>query len=85
MMDDRVRKVIRDQAKRLGYSQLSLPSGAGHDAQDMAMIGPTGMIFIPSYEGISHSPLEYSTPEDIAKGTQLLLNSLLELDKMTKL
>jgi len=85
MMDNRIRKVISDQAKGLGYTQLSLPSGAGHDAQDMAMIGPTGMIFIPSYEGISHSPLEYSTPEDIANGTQLLLNSLLALDKMTKL
>ena len=85
MMDDRIRKVISDQARNLGYSQLSLPSVAGHDAQDMAMIGPTGMIFIPSYEGISHSPLEYSTPEDIANGTQLLLNSLLALEKMTKL
>lgn len=84
MMDKRVRNVIIEQAVRLGYSQISLPSGAGHDAQDMAIIGPTGMIFIPSYEGISHSPLEYSTPQDIANGTKLLLNSLLALDKINE-
>jgi len=58
-----------------------LPSGAGHDAQDMALLTPTGMIFIPSVDGISHAPNEYSTPQAIAKGTQLLLNTLLEIDQ----
>ena len=49
-----------------------MPSGAGHDAQDMAVITPTGMIFIPSIDGISHSPEEYSTPESIIKGANVL-------------
>ncbi|MDA0985803.1 MAG: M20/M25/M40 family metallo-hydrolase [Bacteroidetes bacterium] len=58
-----------------------MPSGAGHDAQDMALITPTGMIFVPSVDGISHAPDEYSTPAAIAKGANLLLHSILELDK----
>ena len=59
-----------------------MPSGAGHDAQDMAVITPTGMIFIPSIDGISHSPEEYSTPESIIKGANVLLNSVLTIDKI---
>jgi N-carbamoyl-L-amino-acid hydrolase len=57
-----------------------MPSGAGHDAQEMARVGPAGMIFIPSRDGISHSPAEYSTPTDIANGSNVLLSTLLELD-----
>ena len=45
-----------------------MPSGAGHDSQDMAHIAPTGMIFVPSVAGISHSPEEYTMPEDMANG-----------------
>ena len=81
LMDQRIQKVIKEEATTLGYDTLSLPSGAGHDAQDMALITPTGMIFVPSVDGISHSPKEYSTPEAIARGTQVLLNTLLRLDK----
>ena len=81
LMDQRIQKIIKEEATILGYNTLSLPSGAGHDAQDMALITPTGMIFVPSVDGISHSPKEYSTPEAIAKGTQVLLNTLLRLDK----
>ena len=80
-MDQRIQKIIKEEATTLGYDTLSLPSGAGHDAQDMALITPTGMIFVPSVDGISHSPKEYSSPEAIAKGTQVLLNTLLRLDK----
>ena len=60
---------------------MSLPSGAGHDAQDMAVLTPTGMIFIPSVDGISHAPEEYSTPESIAKGATVLLHSILAIDQ----
>ena len=58
-----------------------MPSGAGHDAQEMAVICPIGMIFIPSKEGISHSPKEYSSPKDIANGANVLLHTVLKLDK----
>ena len=81
LADSMIREVIDKQAKKLGYSTKSLPSGAGHDAQEMARIAPMGMIFIPSKDGISHAPEEYSSPEAIAKGANVLLHTLLELDK----
>jgi N-carbamoyl-L-amino-acid hydrolase len=65
----------------LGFSTLSLPSGAGHDAQEMARIAPMGMIFIPSKNGVSHAPSEYSSPEEIANGANVLLQVILNLDK----
>jgi N-carbamoyl-L-amino-acid hydrolase len=58
-----------------------MPSGAGHDAQDMARIAPTGMIFVPSKGGISHSPKEFTSAEDMANGANVLLNTILALDK----
>ena len=72
---------IRNAADGLGLSHRQMQSGAGHDAQDMALICPVGMIFIPSKGGISHSPDEYSSPEDIANGADVLLATLLALDK----
>lgn len=59
---------------------LPMPSGAGHDAAHIAHIAPAGMIFIPSRAGISHDPREFSTIEDIRRGAQVLLATLLELD-----
>ena len=79
--DDQIRKVIDMQAKNLGLSTLSLPSGAGHDAQEMARLAPMGMIFIPSREGISHAPSEYSSSEDITNGANVLLQTILSLDQ----
>jgi len=78
--DERLRKLIEDTAKSLGLSTKRLPSGAGHDAQEIARLCPVGMIFVPSVGGISHSPKEYSRPEDITNGANVLLNSLLKLD-----
>ena len=57
-----------------------MPSGAGHDAQDMALIAPTAMIFVPSRDGISHSPEEFTSFEMIYKGANVLLNTIVELD-----
>jgi len=82
--DVRVRRVIDEVAKQLGFTTKFMPSGAGHDAQEMAHLGPVGMIFIPSVDGISHSPREFSRPEDVTNGTNVLLHSLLKLDS-TKL
>lgn len=79
--DERIRATIVDSAKELGLSTKLMPSGAGHDAQDMARLGPVGMIFVPSVKGISHSPLEFSKPEDIANGANVLLHTLLKLDQ----
>jgi N-carbamoyl-L-amino-acid hydrolase len=80
--DIRVRRVIDEAAKRLGFTTKFMPSGAGHDAQEMAHLAPVGMIFIPSVDGISHSPREFSRPEDITNGTNVLLHALLNLDSM---
>ena len=82
LTDPRFRKTIDDAAKALGFTTMSMPSGAGHDAQEMARIGPAGMIFIPSVGGISHSPREYSRPEDVANGANVLLETVLRLDAM---
>lgn len=79
--DPQIRSKISEAARDLGLTTRLLPSGAGHDAQDMARLGPVGMIFVPSVGGISHSPREFSRPEDIANGTNVLLHTLLKLDK----
>jgi len=79
--DPRVRAIIDQSAKELGLTTKQMPSGAGHDAQDMARIGPVGMIFIPSIGGISHSPKEFSRPQDIEKGANVLLAAVLKLDQ----
>jgi N-carbamoyl-L-amino-acid hydrolase len=81
--DERIRKLIDETARSLGLSTKWLPSGAGHDAQEIAHLGPVGMIFVPSVAGISHSPKEYSRPEDIANGANVLLHTLLKLDSIT--
>ena len=83
LTDPRIQEVIRQNADALNYSHITLPSGAGHDAQDMAVLTPTGMIFVPSVNGISHAPEEFSTPEAIAKGATVLLNCILAIDKMS--
>lgn len=79
--DLRVRGLVDQTAKQLGFTTKLMPSGAGHDAQEIAPIAPVGMIFVPSRNGISHSPREFSTPEDIANGANVLLQTLLKLDQ----
>lgn len=79
--DARIRSLIDQSAKELGLSTKQMPSGAGHDAQDMARLAPVGMIFIPSIGGISHSPKEFSRPQDITNGANVLLHALLKVDR----
>jgi len=81
LTDPRLRKAIVESAKKLDLSYKLMPSGAGHDAQSMARIGPIGMIFIPSVAGVSHSPKEYSRPGDIENGANVLLHTILEIDR----
>ncbi len=78
--DPQFRDIVEASANALGYTNVRMPSGAGHDAQSMAELGPVGMIFVPSRDGISHSPDEYSAPDDITRGTNVLLGSVLALD-----
>ena len=68
-------------AQEHGFSHQLMPSGAGHDAQSMAELGPIGMVFVPSQDGVSHSPLEFTDPADIARGTNVLLNAVVRADR----
>jgi beta-ureidopropionase / N-carbamoyl-L-amino-acid hydrolase len=79
--DAGVQQLIEDAADGLDLSTMRLPSGAGHDAQEIARVAPMGMIFVPSRGGISHSAEEYSAPEDIAAGADVLLHTILALDR----
>jgi N-carbamoyl-L-amino-acid hydrolase len=72
-----VQEAIEKAAAKLGFSSRRLPSGAGHDAQMMATLGPMGMIFTPSVGGISHSPRELTRWEDCARGAEVLLETVL--------
>jgi N-carbamoyl-L-amino-acid hydrolase len=80
--DPRLRAIVATSAESLGLSTRLMPSGAGHDAQSMARLGPIAMIFVPSVGGISHSPREFSRPADIVKGANVLLGSVLAADRM---
>jgi N-carbamoyl-L-amino-acid hydrolase len=79
--DERMRRIIAESAASLGLTYKAMPSGAGHDAQDMTHIAPTGMIFVPSVGGISHSPKEYTSPADMANGANVLLRTVLAIDR----
>lgn len=81
LTDKGFQQLIDDTAKSLGFSTRLMPSGAGHDAQEIARIGPVGMIFIPSIGGISHSPKEFSRPQDIENGANVLLQTVMAFDK----
>ena len=75
-----MKKILSAAVVALGLSSIALPSGAGHDAQDLAQICPVGMVFVPSLKGISHAPTEFSSPEDITNGANVLLHTLLKVD-----
>lgn len=72
---------IEAAAAGLGLKTMRLPSGAGHDAQMLAKVGPMGMIFVPSVDGISHSPKEFTRWQDCANGANVLLQTILLLDR----
>jgi N-carbamoyl-L-amino-acid hydrolase len=81
LSDAGVRDAIDRAARSLGLTTHSMPSGAGHDAQSLARIGPMGMIFVPSVGGISHAPAEFTRPEDVVNGANVLLQTVLRLDR----
>jgi len=77
--DGTMTQIIERVNNRLGLTYLKMTSGAGHDAQMLARICPTAMIFVPSKGGISHNPNEYTSTQDIENGANVLLNTILEL------
>ncbi|MEU0971000.1 Zn-dependent hydrolase [Streptomyces sp. NPDC005917] len=72
---------VAEAAHRRGAPCSPLPSGAGHDAQIMARLGPAAMVFVPSVGGVSHAPAEASRPEDLVLGADVLLHTLLAADR----
>jgi N-carbamoyl-L-amino-acid hydrolase len=72
---------IGNVCDRLGLSHLEMPSGAGHDASHLAEVSPAGMIFVPSRDGRSHCPEEWTEIEHICMGIEVLANTITELDK----
>jgi beta-ureidopropionase / N-carbamoyl-L-amino-acid hydrolase len=79
VFDPAVIGCIEGVASRLGFTHRRMTSGAGHDAQMLARICPTAMIFVPSVKGISHNAAEHTAPADLAAGANVLLHTLLEL------
>ena len=77
-----VQSAIERASSSLGLASTRLPSGAGHDAQTMAQLGPMGMIFVPSIGGVSHSPKELTRWEDCAHGANVLLQTILAVDRI---
>ncbi len=81
LTDKSIQEIIGRTAKALGFTYKYMQSGAGHDSQDMALIVPVGMIFVPSVGGISHSPKEFTKAVDMANGANVLLQTILTIDK----
>lgn len=81
LTDPNLQDIIRKMGEAMGLSYARLPSGAAHDAQNMASIAPSALIFVPSVGGVSHSPREYTRPRDVANGANLLLQTLIRVDR----
>lgn len=79
LMDERVMAAFEASADDLGLTHTSLLSFAGHDAESLSHVVPSGMIFVPSVAGISHSPRELTHSHDIVHGANVLLNTIVEL------
>ena len=78
-LDRGLHSLLAEEAEKLGIPHLDMPSGAGHDAQTMQSLCPSGLVFVPSRGGISHAPEEWSDWADIEKGAQVMLNALMRL------
>lgn len=79
--DEELLESMEKSVAALGYSYKKMASGAGHDAQFIASIAPTAMLFVPSVDGKSHCEEELTAWEDCAKGVNVMLETVLEIDK----
>jgi beta-ureidopropionase / N-carbamoyl-L-amino-acid hydrolase len=77
--DPRMIALVEQTAGKFGFTARRLPAGAGHDAQMLARLCPAGMIFVPSVDGVSHNPGEFTRPEHVAAGADILLHMLVRL------
>jgi N-carbamoyl-L-amino-acid hydrolase len=83
LTDARLRTIIDSSARKLGLTTKMVRSGATHDAQSISRLAPAGMIFVPSVGGISHAPEEFTRPQDVVNGANVLLRSVIELDSQS--
>ena len=79
VFDERVVSLVESIAVSQGHRVSRLPSGAGHDAQMLARVCPTAMVFVPSAKGISHNPAEFTSPEELEAGANVLLHTMITL------
>ena len=77
--DPRCVEAVREAAADLGYDHRDIVSGAGHDACQVCTVAPTGMIFVPCEDGISHNEIESAAPEDLEMGCNVLLHAMLAM------
>lgn len=82
VFDENIVSLVEKLATEHGHTVMRLPSGAGHDAQMLARVCPSAMIFVPSIAGISHNPAEDTSDEDLEAGANLLLHTMLHLSNM---
>lgn len=78
-LDSGIQQIIAEAAAARGLVASSLPSGAGHDSQNLAAVAPTGMIFVPSIGGRSHCPDEDTAWDDVENGANVLLDTIVAL------
>ena len=78
VFDEGMIDLVETTAQRLGHSTRRMPSGAGHDAQMLARVCPTSMVFVPSVNGLSHNIAEYTSPADVEAGANVLLQVVLD-------
>lgn len=76
--DEKCVAAVREGTRLYGYEHMDIVSGAGHDAVYMAKVAPTGMIFVPCEDGISHNEVENADPKDLEAGCNVLLHAMLE-------
>ena len=81
LSDKRLQEKINTSAKSLGFTTRFMQSGAIHDSQNMSLIAPMAMIFVPSVGGISHSPKEFTKTVDMTNGANVLFQTILNVDK----
>jgi N-carbamoyl-L-amino-acid hydrolase len=79
VFDEQVTRLIENIAIEQGNTTSRLPSGAGHDAQMLARVCPSSMIFVPSAKGISHNPAEFTSAEELEAGANVLLHTMIQL------
>jgi N-carbamoyl-L-amino-acid hydrolase len=77
-------QAVRGATEMLGYSHMEMVSGAGHDSLNLATVAPTGMIFVPCENGISHNEIENAKPEDLEAGCNVLLHAMLTMDAVSR-